>query len=196
VISPAFTRKSPRRKPRRHGAGHCCRHDAPRSNCSGGARDGGRQDQLAGNTVGTIRRRLAAGKARGQAPPLFLSSVRSEAGVTSRGGSHPPPCYAGVSVMLSPTPRREWVDAQGRPYFLWDTDMTLATFVDRLRDPDVEVRAYLVGRSCARRSRTTLHLRVPPRDCRSLAAAREVPREESTLWTWLLDWWKARGERR
>lgn len=38
------------------------------------------------------------------------------------------------------------VDAQGRPYFLWDLDMTLDAFCARLRDTDDEVRAYLVGK--------------------------------------------------
>jgi hypothetical protein len=40
----------------------------------------------------------------------------------------------------------EIVDGRGRPYFLWDVDMTLKEFRLRLRDPDPEVRAYLVGK--------------------------------------------------
>jgi hypothetical protein len=38
------------------------------------------------------------------------------------------------------------VDARGRPYFLWDLDMTLDEFRQGLRDPDPEVRAYLAGK--------------------------------------------------
>jgi hypothetical protein len=38
------------------------------------------------------------------------------------------------------------VDAQGRPYFLWDSDMTLERFRELLRDPDERVRAYYVGK--------------------------------------------------
>ncbi len=38
------------------------------------------------------------------------------------------------------------VDARGRPYFLWDVDMTVEEFRARLEDPDPEVRAYLVGK--------------------------------------------------
>ncbi len=38
------------------------------------------------------------------------------------------------------------VDARGRPYFLWDVDMTLDEFRARLEDPDPEVRAYLLGK--------------------------------------------------
>lgn len=40
----------------------------------------------------------------------------------------------------------EILDAAGRPYFLWDLEMTLAEFRLRLRDPDPEVRAYLIGK--------------------------------------------------
>ena len=38
------------------------------------------------------------------------------------------------------------VDAKGRPYFLWDDDMTLDEFRARLRGGDAEVRAYLAGK--------------------------------------------------
>lgn len=42
--------------------------------------------------------------------------------------------------------RGEIVDGRARPYFLSDVDMTLEEFRLRLRDPDPEVRAYLVGK--------------------------------------------------
>ena len=38
--------------------------------------------------------------------------------------------------MLSPTPPEKMVDTQGRPYFLWDCDMTLDEFRQGLADPD------------------------------------------------------------
>jgi hypothetical protein len=38
------------------------------------------------------------------------------------------------------------VDAKGRPYFLWDEDITLEVFRSRLADPDPEVRAYYLGK--------------------------------------------------
>jgi hypothetical protein len=53
-------------------------------------------------------------------------------------------CYH--RVMLNPTPRERMVDAQGRPYFLWDCDLDLETFQERLRDPDPAVRAYFIGK--------------------------------------------------
>ena len=48
--------------------------------------------------------------------------------------------------VLHPTPPDRMVDAQGRPYFLWDTDMTLAEFNERLRDPDPIVRAHFLAK--------------------------------------------------
>jgi hypothetical protein len=43
--------------------------------------------------------------------------------------------------ILNPTPPERMVDAKGRPYFLWDDEMTLDQFRARLREPDIEVRA-------------------------------------------------------
>ena len=44
------------------------------------------------------------------------------------------------------TPAARLVDAKGRPYFLWDDDMTLEAFRDRLRSNDPAVRAYFLGK--------------------------------------------------
>ena len=46
----------------------------------------------------------------------------------------------------NPTPRAKMIDDAGRPYFLWDTDMTLEEFELRMRDSDPEVRAFLTGK--------------------------------------------------
>ncbi len=40
----------------------------------------------------------------------------------------------------------EIVDDRGRPYFLWDTDMTIDDFRRGLEDADPEVRGYLVAK--------------------------------------------------
>ncbi|MDZ4772480.1 MAG: hypothetical protein SGI72_05035 [Planctomycetota bacterium] len=48
--------------------------------------------------------------------------------------------------ILNPTPPDRLVDAQGRPYFLWDVDMTLDRFREVLAGEDPEVRAYFVGK--------------------------------------------------
>jgi hypothetical protein len=99
--------------------------------------------------------------------------------------------------MLNPTPDERMVDALGRPYFLWDVEMPLSVFRERLLDPDVEVRAYLVGK---------LMRQAKPDDVFSFVTMAEIaelwPRlvkylgKSRPFWTWLLDWWKARGGRR
>ena len=44
------------------------------------------------------------------------------------------------------TPHRlEHEPTTGRPYFLWWTDLSEATFSQRLNDPDLTVRAYWLG---------------------------------------------------
>lgn len=48
--------------------------------------------------------------------------------------------------VLNPTPRDRLLDPQGRPYFLWDVDMTLVEFEQHLRTADRETRAYLLGK--------------------------------------------------
>lgn len=54
--------------------------------------------------------------------------------------------FARPEAALFPTPPDKLVDEQGRPYFLWDVDMTLEEFKASLADPDEQVRAYLVGK--------------------------------------------------
>lgn len=48
--------------------------------------------------------------------------------------------------ILCPTPAHRLVDAAGRPYFLWDSDMTLDRFRELLRTGDRTTRAWLVGK--------------------------------------------------
>lgn len=48
--------------------------------------------------------------------------------------------------VLNPTPPERLVDAAGRPYFLWDAEMTLDTFRARLVDPDAVVRAHFLAK--------------------------------------------------
>jgi hypothetical protein len=99
--------------------------------------------------------------------------------------------------MLNPTPTERLVDPQGRPYFLWDVDMPLDVFRERLRDPDVDVRAYLVGKLMRQAKPDDVFTSV------SLAEIAELwPKLEKYLgksrpfWTWLVAWWKAHGDGR
>lgn len=47
---------------------------------------------------------------------------------------------------LNRTPPERMTDSQGRPYFLWDVDMTLARFRELLGDPNPETRACAIGK--------------------------------------------------
>ena len=43
-------------------------------------------------------------------------------------------------------PPERLLDAQGRPYFMWDVDLTLDRFRELVAGDDLEVRAHLVAR--------------------------------------------------
>lgn len=49
--------------------------------------------------------------------------------------------------MLVPTPPELLVDANGRPYFLWDVAMTLDEYLTRCRSDDRDERAYWMARA-------------------------------------------------
>lgn len=96
--------------------------------------------------------------------------------------------------MLNPTPAHLLVDAQNRPYFLWDSDIDLPRFRELLADPDEDVRAYFLGK---------LMRQAKPDDVfqfATVATLRETwPRLERYLgdkrdfWRWLLDKWRELG---
>ncbi len=48
--------------------------------------------------------------------------------------------------MLNPTPPEKMLDSQGRPYFLWDCDLDVHQFKQRLEHPDPVVRGYFIGK--------------------------------------------------
>ena len=91
---------------------------------------------------------------------------------------------------LFPTPPDKLVDAAGRPYFLWDSDMTLSEFERRLREENPEGRAYLVGK---------LMRQAKPDDVFTFVTVDDIvelwPRLERYLgrqrpfWRWLLGFW-------
>jgi hypothetical protein len=92
---------------------------------------------------------------------------------------------------LHPTPAHHMVDGAGRPYFLWDVDMTLARFRELLRDPDPAVRAYLIGK---------LMRQAKPDDVFQFVSLREIEDHWTDLerylgnrrafWCWLLATWR------
>lgn len=92
--------------------------------------------------------------------------------------------------MLSPTPPERLTDLQGRPYFLWDCDMTLNGLRRALRSSEPVARAYLVAK---------LMRQAKPDDVFSFVSVDEI-RElwglvEGQLgtarpfWSWLLARW-------
>lgn len=95
----------------------------------------------------------------------------------------------GMSI-LNPTPPEWMVDGQGRPYFLWDTEMTLDRFREKLAGDDREVRAYLTAK---------LMRQAKPDDVFQFVTLKGI-RADWTLiephlgnsrrfWTWLLSVW-------
>ncbi len=92
--------------------------------------------------------------------------------------------------MLNPTPPEHLVDAQGRPYFLWDVDMTLAEFRDRLEHGDRAVRAYLLGKLMRQARADDVFQFVELADIRDLwpEASRHLGRSRE-FWVWILGRW-------
>lgn len=94
--------------------------------------------------------------------------------------------------MLSQTPSQILVDQHGRPYFLWDCEMTLDELKAALLVGAPEVRAYLVGK---------LMRQAKPDDVLSLVSMDTIRElwpdlgrylgSSRDLWKWLLDRWEA-----
>ena len=92
--------------------------------------------------------------------------------------------------MLSPTPPESLTDARGRPYFLWDCDLTLAQLNERLCDPNPEVRAYFLAKLMRQAKPDDVFQFV------TLGTVRELwPRvvrylgHSRPFWIWLLETW-------
>ena len=91
--------------------------------------------------------------------------------------------------MLCPTPPAKLCDEQGRPYFLWDSNVTLAELHGYLRSDDDEQRAYWLGK---------VMRQAKPDDAIVIAGLDEMRRLWARLerslgrarpfWAWYLDW--------
>jgi hypothetical protein len=92
--------------------------------------------------------------------------------------------------VLAPTPAARLLDARGRPYFLWDEDITADELRTLLSDPDPEVRAYFLGK---------LMRQAKPDDVFSFVSLREIVDQFSAVqrylgrsrefWSWLIEQW-------
>lgn len=95
--------------------------------------------------------------------------------------------------MLCPTPQAKLCDAEGRPYFLWDCNVTLAQLRDHLSSPHDDQRVYWLSK---------VMRQAKPDDALVIGDITEMrrlwPRLEGTLgnqrafWAWYLDWTNGR----
>jgi hypothetical protein len=92
--------------------------------------------------------------------------------------------------VLAPTPADRMLDARGRPYFLWDDNLTSDELRARLADPDPEVRAYFLGK---------LMRQAKPDDVFTFVSLGAIVEQFSAVtrylgksrefWTWLIERW-------
>jgi len=96
--------------------------------------------------------------------------------------------------MIAPTPRDRLVDQQGRPYFLWDVDMTLDQFERSLRDDDAVTRAYLVGKLMRQAKPDDVLQFVSPQELIDLwPTVERYLGKTRDFWAWLIEKWEAGG---
>jgi hypothetical protein len=93
--------------------------------------------------------------------------------------------------VLNPTPRERMSDAQGRPYFLWDMDVTLERFEALLREADETTWGWLVGK-LMRQAKPDDVFEFVTREAireRWTAVERHLGRSRE-FWSWLLGVWE------
>jgi hypothetical protein len=96
--------------------------------------------------------------------------------------------------VIAPTPRDLLVDQQGRPYFLWDVDMTIDEFERQLREADPVVRAYLVGKLMRQAKPDDVLQFVSPQELADLwPSVDRYLGKTREFWAWLLQKWEAGG---
>jgi hypothetical protein len=96
--------------------------------------------------------------------------------------------------VLNPTRPELLVDGQGRPYFLWDVDMTLEAFVAELASSDPQVRGYALGKAMRQaKPDDVLMLASPAQIARDWPWAEPYLGQTRDFWTWLLATWRRLG---
>lgn len=96
--------------------------------------------------------------------------------------------------MLALTPRDRLVDPQGRPYFLWDAEMTLEEFERVIGDPSAPARPYLIGKVMRQAKPDDALQFVSPQEIADLWPSIErYLGNTRPFWTWLLEQWERRG---
>ena len=96
--------------------------------------------------------------------------------------------------MLVPTPLDKVCDPAGRPYFLWDNELTLEEFRAKLHSGDPDERLYWTG-VLLRQAKPDDAIVIAGRD--AIAAAVPGLRgrlgAQEALWVWLTERWATRG---
>ena len=95
-------------------------------------------------------------------------------------------------LILAPTPPERLCDAAGRPYFLWDTDTTLAQFEAYLADPDPQVRAYWLGKLMRQAKPDDVFRFITPEALAPLLpAVTPYLGRQRAFWEWIFGLWEA-----
>ncbi|MEN9581837.1 MAG: hypothetical protein RJA70_4846 [Pseudomonadota bacterium] len=98
---------------------------------------------------------------------------------------------------LAPTPPDCLVDSSGRPYFLWDEDVTIDQFRARLRDPDPAVRAYFLGKLMRQAKPDDVFTFVTLSELEEqLAAVEPYLGRSRPFWLWVIESWRTKGASR
>jgi hypothetical protein len=85
-------------------------------------------------------------------------------------------------------------DRAGRPYFVWDCDLTVEQFRAGLQSPDPEIRAYLVGKLMRQAKPDDVFLFVRPFTIRELwPRLKPYLGRTREFWTWLFETWESQG---
>jgi len=126
--------------------------------------------------------------AAGRRSPESVRGAVSSIGTPAASRDDLAGIIAHIMSLLAPTPPERMVDREGRPYFLWDVEVTLDGFRRLIRDADPDVRAYWTGK---------LLRQAKPDDVFSFVTRSEIaalwPRLERYLgrqrpfWSWLLE---------
>jgi hypothetical protein len=84
--------------------------------------------------------------------------------------------------------RQEQASTTSRPYFLWWTDLSEASFLQRLDDPDLAVRAYWLGALLREANTRDVWRYTTPATIRAMwpQVVRHLGRTRA-MWAWLLD---------